>query len=385
MRRTKKILMLVACGCCVALCLWSPRSPRSQAQAQSDTPLSKLSKWQSRDYAGIQYVGSQACAVCHAGKAATQAATPMAHALEPADDVKVLRRNPRLTFRSGAYRYQILHQNNRATYTVSDGVTTITEPILYSFGMGKLGQTYVFRHNGALYESRVTYYESLRGLDFTGGQQQLVSTTVEEALGRRLNLEDARSCFGCHAPSAVSGSELQLDHFTPGVTCESCHGPGARHLAAIKAGQFDDPQIFNPGKLDGISLSQEFCGSCHRGFGQVMQLPAQGGANNIRFQPYRIFNSRGHNKRDSRISCTACHDPHEEIKRDAAFYDAKCLACHLSDAKEARTATRMAAACPVGRQQCASCHMPKIEQPEMHSKFTDHWIRIVKPGAPVPK
>src|SRR5437868_3150852 len=106
MYRTKKILMLVAFGCSAVLCLLSPRSPRSQAQAQADTPLSKLSQWQSRDYAGVQYVGSRACALCHAGKAATQATTPMAHALEPADDVKVLRRNPRLSFRNGAYRYQ---------------------------------------------------------------------------------------------------------------------------------------------------------------------------------------------------------------------------------------------------------------------------------------
>jgi hypothetical protein len=116
-----------------------------------------------------------------------------------------------------------------------------------------------------------------------------------------------------------------------------------------------------------------------------MRLPAQGGANNIRFQPYRIFNSRGHNQRDRRISCVACHDPHQEIRRDAAFYDAKCLACHLGDATEAKTAARMAAACRVGRRQCADCHMPKIEEPVMHSKFADHWIRVVKSGAPVPK
>lgn len=384
-RRIKKALLLAVFGCGVTIWLWSPTGPHSQAGEQTDTPLAKLSQWQARDYAGIQYVGSRACAACHAGKVASQAATPMAHALEPAGDVGALRRNPRLAFRRGVYRYQIVYQNNRGTYTVSDGATTISEPLLYSFGMGKIGQTYVFRHNGALYESRVTYYESLRGLDLTGGQEHLQSTTVEEALGRRLSMEDAQSCFACHAPAAVTGAGLELDHFTPGVTCESCHGPGERHLAAVKAGRFEDPQIFNPGKLDGISLSQEFCGTCHRGFGQVIQMPAQGGANNIRFQPYRIFNSRGHNRRDPRISCIACHDPHQEIKREAAFYDGKCLACHLSDAKEVKTAARQAAACPVSRSQCASCHMPKIEQPEMHARFTDHWIRVVKAGAPVPR
>jgi hypothetical protein len=29
--------------------------------------------------------------------------------------------------------------------------------------------------------------------------------------------------------------------------------------------------------------------------------------------------------------------------------------------------------------------MPKVDLPEMHYKFTDHWIRIVKPGETVPR
>jgi hypothetical protein len=29
--------------------------------------------------------------------------------------------------------------------------------------------------------------------------------------------------------------------------------------------------------------------------------------------------------------------------------------------------------------------MPKVELPEMHFKFTDHWIRIARPGDPVPR
>jgi hypothetical protein len=28
--------------------------------------------------------------------------------------------------------------------------------------------------------------------------------------------------------------------------------------------------------------------------------------------------------------------------------------------------------------------MPKIDLPGAHGKFTDHWIRIVKPGEPPP-
>jgi len=63
-------------------------------------------------------------------------------------------------------------------------------------------------------------------------------------------------------------------------------------------------------------------------------LPKQGGINNVRFQPYRIFNSKCYSD-DRRISCISCHNPHEPLKQDAAFYDAKCLACHQSKQKTA--------------------------------------------------
>jgi len=113
-------------------------------------------------------------------------------------------------------------------------------------------------------------------------------------------------------------------------------------------------------------------------------MPKQGGLNNLRYQPYRIFSSRGHSG-DPRISCVACHDPHDKLAEDAAFYDSKCLACHLTTRGQAKTALRSAPACPVSKQQCTTCHMPKIELPGAHGKFTDHWIRIVKPGELAPK
>jgi hypothetical protein len=44
----------------------------------------------------------------------------------------------------------------------------------------------------------------------------------------------------------------------------------------------------------------------------------------------------------------------------------------------------MAAVCPVSEKDCVICHMPKYDIPGMHYKFTDHWIRIAKPGEPYP-
>jgi hypothetical protein len=196
----------------------------------------------------------------------------------------------------------------------------------------------------------------------------------------------ARGCFACHTTGASHApGRFEPEKLSAGVSCEACHGPGERHVAAARAKNLKEPFIYNPAELDSLDLSQEFCASCHQGFDAVMSLEGQGGAANIRFQPYRIFNSRAHLLNDRRMSCTACHDPHGPLERDEAFYDSKCAACHLTNAKETKTRDRNAPACPVATRGCATCHMPKVELPGMHYKFTDHWIRIAKPGAPVPR
>jgi len=333
---------------------------------------------------GVRYVGSKACIECHKAQAA-QLSAPMGQALEVAPDCRVITERGRLTFKNGPYTYELARQGKSVVYTVSDGSSSISKPILYCFGQGHVGQTYLFRHNDVLYETRVSYFEKLRKLDFTIGHKAAVPTSLEDALGRAIGGEEPQQCFGCHTTGAVHGLELKLDQLNAGVGCEACHGPGEKHLVAAKAKRLDRLEIFNPGDLGAHELSQSFCGTCHTGFEQAMLQPGQGDINNIRFQPYRMFNSRGHNTNDSRVGCVACHNPHEKLERDVAYYDPKCLACHLTKSTDPKTARRNADACPVSTRQCVTCHMPKVELPGMHASFTDHWIRISRPGDPVPR
>ena len=333
---------------------------------------------------GIRYAGNNACVECHKEQA-QQLHTPMAQALEVAPDCRIVTAKGKLTFRNGPYTYTIAREGNAVLYSIADGRSSITKPILYCFGQGHVGQTFLFRHNDMLYETRVSYFEKLRGLDFTIGHRAAIPASLEDALGRAIVGEEPQQCFGCHTTGAVQGMELKLDQLSPGVGCEACHGPGEKHLVAMKAKNLDEPQIFNPGGLGGHELSQSFCGTCHTSFEQAMLLPGQSGINNIRFQPYRMFNSRGHNTNDPRVSCLACHNPHEKLQKDTAYYDQKCLACHLTTAKEKKTERRSADACPVSTSKCATCHMPKIELQGMHAEFTDHWIRIAKPNEPIPR
>jgi hypothetical protein len=333
--------------------------------------------------AGTKFVGDKVCAECHKSKAAIQLQSSMGMAMESVKDSKVLSSHPKMTFKIGPYSYEITRKDDQSAYTITDGKDTISMPILYAFGQGKAGQTYVLQYEGVYYESLVSFYNELKGLDFTIGATRGTPESLVGAIGRRLSKNEARDCFSCHSTGAVSGGQLQLDKVTPGLRCEACHGPGGDHVAAGKSGQPNAKLIFNPSRLGGDELTQDFCASCHRGNGEFSALKSME-VNNVRFQPYRIFHSKCYSD-DRRISCVACHDPHEPVKEEAAYYDAKCLACHAAGGKSARAASKanvegQAPGCKVETKNCVSCHMPKIEPPGAHFKFTDHYIRIARPN-----
>jgi hypothetical protein len=386
-RSNKAVRILVLFAFCALAALGYPWLKGRGAIQESPVALS----WKpNRAPDDAQYVGSAKCVACHSDKASQQA-TAMGKALEPAADCKILIAHPLLTYKQGPYSYRIAREGGRSVYSVTDGVNTISEPILYGFGQGKSGQTYVLQHEGALYESRLSFYEGIQGLDITLGAPRDLPKSLGEALGRRMHAGDARDCFGCHSTAAATRADLKLDRLVAGVTCESCHGPGEKHLAAIKAGDMKHKQIFNPAVFDAEDMNN-FCGSCHRTWedavlllNSLRRISSNVAINGIRFQPYRITNSKCYDGADRRISCTACHDPHKNVEANPVFYDSKCAACHTEDAKAAGKIDHKAKLCPVGKQKCVSCHMPKYELPGSHFKFTDHQIRVARPNEPFPE
>jgi Cytochrome c554 and c-prime len=356
------------------------------AEAQGSS-VSPVADWRpNRATNGWRFVGSQVCAECHASKFKTQSATHMGRALFAPEKADILRDHPKLTYRNGKYTYLLARDGGRPTYTVSDGTNTLSLPIFYVFGDADMGQTYVLQYKDKFYEGRVSYYPDIKGLDLTMGHEAIVPTTLVEAMGREMKADETRACFGCHSTNAVSGVKLQFGQLIEGVTCEACHGPGEKHVAAMQGGDPGDKQIFNPKKLSTDEVSN-FCGTCHRSWEQVAALGIRG-VLNVRFQPYRLTNSKCYDLDDPRISCLACHDPHEPRQRNAAFFDSKCTACHNAASRAPgsfkQAGQRVARLCPVAKANCTSCHMPKLEIPSSHFKFSDHHIRIVRPGDPYP-
>ncbi|MGA8026458.1 MAG: multiheme c-type cytochrome [Bryobacteraceae bacterium] len=333
------------------------------------------------------------CATCHAREAASQPATPMARALLLPGQNPTLKAHTKLSFAKGKFNYFIETQGDASTYIVTDGERTISLPIQWTFGAG--AQTFVLSWNGELWESMVSYYPEIPGLDITIGDNNLVPKTLEEAVGRKLAAEEVISCFGCHSTHSSADHKLTLASLSPGVRCEHCHTKAPAHLAAIS--RLSGPMELKStmpeqlGKRSSESISN-FCGQCHRSWETVVRNNWRGEVN-VRFQPYRLANSKCFDGMDARISCLACHNPHQNLVKDDTNYDAKCLACHASgtahtasvrivDVNNAPPPT--AKACTVSSKNCVSCHMPKVPLPGGHQTFTDHNIRIVKPGERYP-
>lgn len=304
----------------------------------------------------------------------------MTRALERGKNSAILQANPKLTTKIGGYTYEIARSGNESIYTVTNGEETVRFLVDWAFGQGAAGQTYVYRYEDRWYESRVSYFSALHGLDLTMGVQTITPHNLIEAAGRLTGPAEARQCFDCHATNVAKTPGPVLSDMIEGVQCERCHGPSAGHLTTVRAGGAKQSAMRKLGAFSAEEMS-DFCGQCHRTWSQIA-MNGPRGIQNVRFQPYRLGNSKCYDTADNRIRCTACHDPHRDVEMSVSAYDAKCMACHSAGAAPPTSAsTRL---CRVAVKNCVTCHMPRLDLPGAHMKFTDHMIRVVKANAPYP-
>ncbi len=326
------------------------------------------------------YVGSATCASCHPSQVATQKKTAMARTSMHADTSDILHSHPQMNFAVGRYHYEIKTDGQHSVYSVTDGTRTLSEILLWAFGNGRVGQSYLFKKaDGKFYEARVTYFDTVGNLHFTPARALDAPKDVEEAMYRPVDAAEIGRCFGCHTTASTIGDQFDEKNLMLGVSCEACHGSGAKHVSAEQtamAGSGEPPAqsaIFNPNRLIPVD-SVDYCGACHGTWWDVKQSGAKG-VTTAKSQPYRLESSKCWGNGDARLTCIACHNPHAPLQTDAAAYDKVCMSCHVG-AGEKKTASHAGAPCPVNTNNCTSCHMQKVYVPEMHYKFTDHRIRV---------
>ena len=382
--RWKYALVFVAALMTVGLAQ-APDTAQNQRSLTTREHLKVEPWWPTRQLPDQSDVaGTQACAGCHGGIVRSQGTAQMAQTMMPAGSSSVLADHTGQIFTYGNYRYSIDKTANAVTLKIEDGKQERTEPLQWAFGSGNPAQGYLWWKDGQLFETRFNYFASLHGFAQTPGRLQAPPVSMEMAEGRKMAEFEARKCFSCHSTALTTAEPLSAAQFHPGVTCEACHGPGRQHIAVVKAAtDAADLRVVNPAKMT-PAKAVDFCGACH-GTAKDIELAGTAGKITVRFPAYRLEKSRCWGVAgDARLTCFACHNPHQPLQHEAAAYDSACLKCHANGETASEHMPAKQPACPVAKSKCTSCHMPKFDVGGMHHEFTDHNIRIVKVNAPFP-
>ena len=350
MRSCRFLISLLFVGCGNILAAYD--------HAAKDLPCAACHKKQTDNYYG------------HNGKPGNT----MARALYVATAPQVLEKVPKLEYRLGNYAYSLERQGAELRYTVSNGKDQLSFPLVYAFGHGAAGQTYVYQDKGQWFESRLSFFKETGALDLTLGAPPGEPKNLKEAAGREMTVKDVNGCFACHTTNSIRDGQVDFQNLQSGIGCDNCHAGSNRHRENVLAGKTQAAAMPKLSKWSAEEQS-EACGRCHRTWADIATNGPRG-PGNVRFQPYRLANSKCYDAEDRRIGCVACHNPHAPLEKTLTAYDSRCTACH--------TAGGARKICRQAKSNCASCHMPQVAMPGAHHLFTDHMIRIVRKNETYP-
>lgn len=219
-------------------------------------------------------------------------------------------------------------------------------------------------------------------------------------------------CYGCHATGAIVeavGSDRPLGltprsrWVEPGVGCEACHGPGGPHVDGAERG--------SPGPI-GLGVGEPeaegrvgVCAACHalreplrspfdaipahvagaplwRWADPVLSVPSSpefvrpffSDLRPATFQQEAIALGQSGCSRRGGLTCEACHDPHAGgLTEDASGPDGGdpvCLSCHSDLAGRESAHSGHAKGSPGGR--CFDCHMAPVLRGPGREAARDH-------------
>ncbi len=208
-------------------------------------------------------IGSAVCGTCHAEIYRNYRTTPMARSARKLDSGAAPERFDHASFlhRGSGFQYRVSRKDSRYTMEFSKaGGASGRKSLAYAVGSGTRAYSYLLEEDGFLYESPVAYYAAGN----TWGLEPGYDGYSYPYLTRPI----APGCLACHA-SGVQTVPLTLNRYRSpafqegGVSCERCHGDGAKHVAEMQSGAAaDELHIFNPAKLE-PARRDSICAQCH--------------------------------------------------------------------------------------------------------------------------
>jgi tetratricopeptide (TPR) repeat protein len=270
----------------------------------------------------------------------------------------------------------------------------------YVLGSGSRGRSYLIDHNGALFQSPISWFAKKAIWDISPGY-------LEDTHFRRpVRVE----CLFCHCnyadPVPDTINHYRRPIFTGhAIGCERCHGPGALHVQGPPSAGGTDDTIVNPARLE-PRLRDAVCEQCHlqgdvrilrRGrqafdyrpglpldqfWSIFIRKPELKAGEKAVSQVEQMYASHCYRGSDGRLACTSCHDPHTlpAPEKRLAFYRERCQQCHEQRPCSVPSAERRRKS---KDNSCMDCHMPRATSADVaHIAVTDHRIlRMPEKGA----
>jgi len=404
------VMVLIALPFLIAALLSGPSGPRAAEPVRQG------------------FVGSATCATCHTAEAAAWQQSDHARAMASANKANILGDFSGVTVTDGRHTASFRREGEHHIIR-TDGKDSVAADFIITetFGVDPLQQYLVLFPDGRRQALPWAWDSRAR----EQGGQRWYHLMPNEALpaqdplhwtGRAQNWNFM--CASCHSTGLQRGYDAAQDRYETtwseiSVGCESCHGPGASHVAWAQGGaRQQDPHRglsvwlrdrsggawrFAEDDARGIAhwvgpprqsttAQVETCAPCHARARPLVADPLPGSRFLDTHAPLLL--ERGEYHADGQIQgevfewgsftqsrmfragvvCADCHDPHRGTLR--AEGNAVCAQCHLP----ARFDTAEHHRHPAGTSgaQCVSCHMPAVTYMGVDRR-RDHAFSIPRP------
>lgn len=231
-------------------------------------------------------------------------------------------------------------------------------------------------------------------------------------LGTNSNFSNCQNCHGSQVQVSYSLRQkyYSTEYRSLTINCESCHGPGKRHIQLAQSGKIETLKNVAMKSLSTLSKQQSLktCLQCHATkdviqegylpgkklehyyslkFPMLAQSPylEDGRVRAFAYQQNHLYSDCYLN---GSMTCVDCHEPHSQKYRDIngkklqnEFDNGQCTGCHASKAESPERHSHHKA--DSAGNLCTSCHMPYLQHQLVGTKLrfarADHTIPIPRP------